>query len=205
MESYALVWREEGGPLYAGKLELGPDALRVQGSSPEGLVASRAIAYAKLIGVRIGRAPTDRINGRPSLVLDRGAGRPISIAAVSGAGVVHEVAQLLAELAAEKRERASRVVVVVPLKPGAARRARELVRAGHPFDPGALAVERHHVFVTDREVVFLFEGADARAAVRQLARRPGVLKAAAGWAALLAGSPCVADETYSWIRRPFAA
>lgn len=205
MASYAVVWREEGGPLYAGKLELGPDALRVQGSSPEGLVASRAIAYAELVGVRIDRGPTDGINGRPSVVLDRGVGRPISIAAVSGAGIVHEVAHLLAELAAEKREQATRIVVVVPLRRGAAERARELVRAGPPFDLEALAVERHHVFVTEREVVFLFEGADARAAVRRLARRPGVLKAAAGWAALLAGSPLVADETYSWIKRPFAA
>lgn len=108
MASYAVVWRDEGGPLYAGKLELGPDALRVQGSSPEGLVASRTIAYAELVGVRIGRGPTDGINGRPSVVLDRGVGRPISIAAVSGAGIVHEVAHLLAELAAEKREQASR-------------------------------------------------------------------------------------------------
>lgn len=205
MESYAVVWREEGGPLYAGKLELGPDVLRVQGSSPEGLVASRTIEYPELVGVRIGRGRDDGINGRPSVVLDRGTGRPISIAAVSGVGVVHELAYLLAELAADKRESASRVVVVVPLRRGAAERARELVRAGPPFDPETLGVERHHVFVTEREVVFLFEGADARAALRQLALRPGVMRAAAGWAALLAGSPLVVDEAYSWISRPYAA
>ncbi len=204
MTSYAVVWREESGPQYVGKLELGPDVLRVQGSSSQGFVGVRTIAYADLVGVRIGRTPDEQVNGQRSVVLDRSAGRPISIAAVSGVGVVHEVAHALAELAAEDRERRSRIVIVMPLEPGAAERAIELVRAGPPFDPEALGVERHHVFVTEREAVFLFECADARAAMRRLAQRPRVLEAAAEWAALLAGPPLVADEAYVWIRSPFA-
>ena len=51
----------------------------------------------------------------------------------------------------------SRLVVVVPLADGARERARELLEQGPPFDPAATHLERHSVYLTDREAVFVFE------------------------------------------------
>lgn len=94
----------------------------------------------------------------------------------------------------------SRVVVVAPLKEGARETARLLIEEGPPFDPGATSLVRHHVYLTDREVVFAFEGPEARATVERLVGDPGVWKAATAWRDCLAGRPRIAEETFAWAR-----
>jgi len=94
----------------------------------------------------------------------------------------------------------SRFVVVAPLRAGARAAAQALLAEGPPFDPGATPLERHDVFVTDREVVFLFEGPGAREAVQDIAGDPGVWRAAARWRELLAGRPRIAGDVYAWER-----
>jgi hypothetical protein len=54
------------------------------------------------------------------------------------------------------------VAVIVPLKVGHDDRAKEPVAQGPPFDPAALGLERHEVFVTAREAVFVFAGPHVR-------------------------------------------
>ncbi len=93
----------------------------------------------------------------------------------------------------------SRLVVVVPLAKAARDRATALLRRGPPFDPGTAGLERHHVFLTDNEAVFLFE-ADSPDAVEQLAADESLWAAAAGWSELVAGPPRLAEDVYSWIR-----
>ncbi len=199
MASYAVIWREGSGPTYVGKLELGAAALRFQGSSSGGALSRHSIRYGDVAGVRIARS-SDRLNGSPTVVLDRRAAASISIAAINGVGVIFELGDVLAELTAKEAAASSRVVVVVPIKRGARERARQLIAAGPPFDPESIPLEHHRVFVTDREVIFLFEGEDVRRAVEQLVRRPGIWKAAVAWKECLAGPPRVADEAYSWVR-----
>lgn len=94
----------------------------------------------------------------------------------------------------------SRFVVVAPLKVGARTAAQALLAEGPPFDPEGTPLERHDVFVTDREVVFLFEGPEAQEAVQKLAGDPAVWRAAARWRELLAGRPRIAEDVYSWTR-----
>src|SRR5947208_14877211 len=60
------------------------------------------------------------------------------------------------------------------------RAAQRLVEEGPPFDVELSGLERHHVFVSEREVVF-FEGDSATAVVDALSRSPRVLKAAVRW------------------------
>jgi hypothetical protein len=110
-----------------------------------------------------------------------------------------EIANLLARLRAEQAARAS-VAVVVPIRRGTAEAARRLVEEGPPFDVEGLGLERHHVFVIEREVVFFFEGYSATAAVDALSRSPGVLKAAARWRGILAARPRLAEEQFGWTR-----
>jgi hypothetical protein len=96
-ESYGVVWREGTGPLGRGKLELHPGLLRLDGLAATG-PACREIAYGDLALVRVGRAPADRISGRPSLVLELHGGDSLAIASVSQPGVVGELAERIAVL-----------------------------------------------------------------------------------------------------------
>jgi hypothetical protein len=201
MTSYAVIWREGNGPLYAGKLELGAAALRLRGSGPRSSLARRDIAYADVAEVRIARTPTERLNGGPAVVLDRRAAAPIIVvAALSGVGVVFELADLLAGHKAEQTASASRVAVAVPIKAETRERVRGLIDAGPPFDADDVGLDRHHVFVTEREVIFVFEGQNVRSAVRQLARDARFWKAAA-WRDCIAGRPRIAEEAYSWVTK----
>jgi hypothetical protein len=91
------------------------------------------------------------------------------------------------------------LAVVLPIKPGARDRAQDLLRRGPPFDPHEACLERHQAFVTEDEVVFLFE-ADAQEAVERLADHAALWQAVSGWTALVAGPPRLAEGVYSWVR-----
>lgn len=94
----------------------------------------------------------------------------------------------------------SRLVAVLPLKPGARDRAEALLREGPPFDLEETRVDRHQVFVTDLEVVFVFEGEGPGEPLDLPAGDPAVWKAAADWQACLSAPPRVAVTAYSWER-----
>jgi hypothetical protein len=93
----------------------------------------------------------------------------------------------------------SRVVVVLPIKEGSRRRVRELLEGGPPFDPAGSGLHQHHAFLTDHEVVFVFEAADA-SALEHLVADAQVWKAAIGWRDHMAGPPRIAESAYSWTR-----
>jgi hypothetical protein len=193
---YAVVWRTGDGPTSSGRLELGDDDLVLHGSGePDGL----RIPFDDLESVEIGRGTAERINGDKSLVLERHSCERVLVAALGGVGLLGELTDLLARLRAEQAARAC-VAVVVPIRRGTAEVARRLVEEGPPFDVERLGLERHHVFVSEREVVFFFEGDSASAAVDALSRSPGVLKAAVRWRRILAGRPRLAEERFGWTR-----
>lgn len=96
----------------------------------------------------------------------------------------------------------SHVVVVAPLKPGTRDAAQALIASGPPFALVESELVGHHVHLTDREVVFVFEGVSARSAVEHLVGDPGVWRAAASWRECLAGRPRLAVEAFSWAREP---
>jgi hypothetical protein len=193
---YAVVWRTGDGPTSSGRLELGDDELVLHGSGePEGL----RIAFDELSSVEIGRGAGERINGDKSLVLERISCERVLVAALGGVGLLGELTELLARLRAERVVRA-RIAVVVPIRRGTAEAARRLVEEGPPFHVEDLGLERHHVFVSEREVVFFFEGDSAAAAVDALTRSPDVLKAAVCWRRILGGRPRLAEERFGWTR-----
>ncbi len=192
---YAVVWRTGDGATSCGKLEFADDQLVLQGKGAPGL----RIPFDDLSSVEIGRSVGDRINGDKSLVLERRTCEPVLIAALGGVGLLGELNDLLARLRSEHVARA-RVAVVVPIRRGTADVVRRLVAEGPPFDVEVLGLERHHVFVSEREVLFFFEGESAAAAVDLLAQSPSVLKAAVRWRGVLAGRPRLAQERFSWTR-----
>jgi hypothetical protein len=93
----------------------------------------------------------------------------------------------------------SRAVLVLSLRDDATERAAELLRGGPPFDPEAVGLERHHVFLTDREAVFVFE-ADSPDAAERLVGDGAFWSAASAWEELVEGPPRLAEDLYSWVR-----
>jgi hypothetical protein len=193
---YAVVWRTGAGPTSSGRLELGDDDLVLHGSgAPDGL----RIPFEELSSVEIGRGAAERINGDKSLVLERHSCERVLVAALGGVGLLGELNDLLARLRAERAARAC-VAVVVPIKRGTAEAARRLIEEGPPFDVDSLGLERHHVFVSEREVVFFFEGDSTTAAVDALSQSTRVLNAAVRWRGVLAGRARLAEERFGWTR-----
>jgi hypothetical protein len=198
--SYGVVWREGERPIVAGKLELLPRGLRLEGRE-----GSQDIPYERLAGVHIGRSAPERLDGRPSVVLERRGAELVTIATVAQSSLIGEIAERLAELQLGAQS-ARRLVVVLPLKTGARDEVRALLDAGPPFEPEAIeGLVRHEVFLTADEVVFMFEsdlGVDALAPVLS---QPHVWQAAGAWHEHIDGPPRIAEDVFSWSRAEEAA
>jgi hypothetical protein len=97
------------------------------------------------------------------------------------------------------------LVVVVPLRPGAREEARRLLEAGPPFELEATRFHRHTVYLTDAEVVFVFEGTGKSRALDLSAEDPNLWKAARAWHELTAGRPRIAHMLFAWEREEHAA
>jgi hypothetical protein len=198
--SYGVIW-QNGGTLNAGKLELEPSAVRLEGTDSEGSSFVEELAYRDLAGVRIARGGADRLDGRPTLVLERSDGQDLRVASVAQSGIVSELAEKLSSIKLEAVAGSRRVAIVVPIKPEHRAAVQELVEQGPPFDPELLALDRHDVFVTDHEAVFLFEGPDGASVVDRIVAQPGLWKGALAWRRYLNGKPRVARQAYAWSHR----
>lgn len=93
--SHAVTWHEDGLPNYTGKLELTPAGLRFEGASAHGRTSVQTLRYDDIASVRIGRGPDERLQGRPTLLLERRSGGVIRITSLTGLGVIRELADNL--------------------------------------------------------------------------------------------------------------
>jgi hypothetical protein len=191
--TYAVTWRHGEDEARSGRLELTSEGLAFANGS-----IVETVAYSELRGVHVGRSLADRISDRQTLVLERRMGEPIRIAGIGQAGIISELAEHLAPLLGEEHAM-SRAVVVLPLLEGASEQVAKLLRRGPPFDPEAVGLERHHVFLTDQEAVFVFE-ADTPDAAERLVGEGSFWSAASAWKELVAGPPRLAEDVYSWVR-----
>jgi hypothetical protein len=193
--SYGVVWKEGSRGPMTGKLELLPRILRL-----EGLDSTREVPYETVAAIRVGRSPADRINGGPTVVVERNLGDPITIGAVAQSSVVGEIAERLAALRLGART-SRRVVVIVPLKPDAHASVSQLLKHGPPFDPAAIeALDRHDVFLTSDEAVFVFESRLGSDALGPLLSNPKLWEAVSAWGEHVAGPPRIAEEAFAWSR-----
>jgi hypothetical protein len=193
--TYAVVWREEGAPLNSGKLEL-----RAQGLRLEGRGGRQEIPYQRLSGVHVGRIAAERVNGSPSVVLERIGHLPITIATVAQSSLVGEIAERLAafQLGAVAPRR---LTLVLPLKPGAEDSVRRLLAQGPPFEPDRIEeLDRHEVLLTPGEAIFVFESERGADAIAALLAKSEFWQAAGDWQEHVAGPPRLAESVYSWAR-----
>jgi len=167
----------------------------------------REIDFDDVREVRIIRGQHERLNGLVALALELADEPPVIVAPI-GPGLLHEVADLLASATGE-RIRAERVVVAVSLAPGTDDDVRALVAKGPPVEPAELGLRAHEVWLDERshEVVFVFEGDDARRKVERAARAPALWRAGLAWRRCIAGRPRLlagtrppggAELLYSW-------
>jgi hypothetical protein len=196
--SYAVVWREGELPQGTGKLELLQRALRLDGVCG-GARAVVDVPYEDLRGLSVGRAGEDRIANRSALVFERRSGPALRVASFDRPNLISEIAERVASM--QLGGAASlRTAFVVPIEPGSEDAVRELVAHGPPFDPDAAGLDRHLVFLTSNEVVFLFESRLGEAGIETLLGDPAFLESAASWQGVLAGPPRIAEGVYSWTR-----
>ena len=89
---YAAVWQDNGEPL-VGRILLGPSALVFEGAGA-GRHAACRIPYRRIVSLFLGRSRTDRVGGRPALVLELGDGDTVRVAAPE-LGALHELEEAL--------------------------------------------------------------------------------------------------------------
>jgi hypothetical protein len=197
--SYAVTWQQSGGPPHSGKLELGATGVSLEGQNGAGQV-SLLIPYADLVDVKVASRP-ERLAGRPTLLLDRLGAKAIRIATVGSAGIILEVAEQLASMRTGHAISSERVAVVVTLGEGKRDDAEQMLVKGPPFDPELAGLERHEVFLSDGEAIFLFE-AVSEFSLQKLLTDARVWIAAAGWHDIAAGPPRLAKAFYAWETAP---
>jgi len=194
--SYAVKWREPDGHVFLGKLQFEPQALVLEGRNRGAGIVRRTIDFVELRSFRLGQSADERLDGQPTLVVERPAGDVLVTSTVVHAGVLQEVADRLSELRLLGPRRAT---IVVPFREGSADRVRRLAADGPPFDPDDVLLTRHQVLVTDQEAIFLFE-AESELALEALLGRLDFSAAAAAWADVVAGPPRLAEVVYAWER-----
>ena len=184
------------GQTYLGRLALGARTLGLIGRGPGGPGVSRQVGYEEILGLRIGSRGADRLDGQPSLVVERADGRYLVTSAGMGAGIVQEVADRVADF---RRGALRRATVIVPLQPGALAGVRELVAHGPPFDPAQTALTQHQLLLTEQEAIFVFE-AQTEEGLAAFLDQLDVMAGAIVWHDLVAGPPRLAAVAYAWER-----
>ena len=94
MTSYSVIWNDSVDS-EAGRLEVDPHGIRFHGAAH-----SHTVFFEDIESVHVGRAPAERLAGKPSLVLGRHVGRPVRIGSLDGLGSLNELAGLLGRLTA---------------------------------------------------------------------------------------------------------
>ncbi|HEU5211392.1 MAG TPA: hypothetical protein VFU10_01345 [Gaiellaceae bacterium] len=87
--SYAVAWQNGDGRQHAGRLDLGPTALRLEGAT-----AGHVLPYAELDEIGIAR-----LSGRPALVL-RARAQTFLVACVGEPGALGELVDRLSQIRA---------------------------------------------------------------------------------------------------------
>jgi hypothetical protein len=91
-----------------------------------------------------------------------------------------------------------RLAIVAKLRPGSRERAKEIVSAGPPYDLADAGFRRHSIFLSGDTAVFVFEGPNIHRLVSKLIANPASAGSFSVWAPLLAGTPTLAREEFSW-------
>jgi len=93
-----------------------------------------------------------------------------------------------------------RFAMIVPLKRGSGDEVRRILADSASDALGDTSLERHFVFQSSDELVFLFEGAHADRIAKALIEKSALLGQESRLRQHLDGSPRVLEEVFSWER-----
>jgi hypothetical protein len=96
-----------------------------------------------------------------------------------------------------------RVAIVAHLRQGSEPRAAELIAKGPPFDLAETGIIGHTIYLSAREVVFVFEGHQVEWIVDDLIDQPfhpDIQRALDEWRAIVDEPPRIAREKFGWDR-----
>ncbi len=93
-----------------------------------------------------------------------------------------------------------RFVILLACEKVRPRRSAQILREGPPFDIAETSLERHEVFISEGEVVFLFEGTHAEEEARRLMVGRSVIARVGRLGVHIDGEPCLPGEVFSWER-----
>jgi len=95
--TYAVTWEEPGLPRHAGKLEFREHELSLEGRNNGSGPVTVLVPYEQIAELRL--APSgQRLDGRPTLVLELGARGPLRLASIAAPGSLSEIADELTQL-----------------------------------------------------------------------------------------------------------
>jgi hypothetical protein len=193
---FPVVWREGDAVSAVGELVVERELLRFEGARAGEQVEAR-LRFVEVRGVRVARRAPERLNGRPTIVLDRESASPFYIEPV-GAGLLGEMASLLTVLREEGVRRTEHVAVIVPLRKGKEQQAASLVESGPPFELAGTGIQSHQVYVGEREAVFVFGGQDLHGVLERAIHDPALWQAGLAWRNVMAGRPRLVECSFSW-------
>lgn len=202
-ERFAVVFRVDASQA-AGSLEIDDDRLSLRGNGNKGGL-NLEIPLSALTEVRVGRHESERLNGYPTLILERTPEPSVQLAPF-GMTLLPEIADLLTSLS--RHAGGDVLTVSVPLKDGCLDRAHRLLAKGPPFDPASLGLNSHEVYLREGEAVFVFRGPNVRARIGRAIGHPAVWRAGLAWQRCFAAPPQIVElaelslassPTYRWI------
>ena len=94
------------------------------------------------------------------------------------------------------------IAVVVPLAEGRSEVVREFLAEGPPFDPCGIGLESHTVFLTDREVVFIFDTVEGARAFERILAEPEFWDVVSAWEHNVSEEPRIGTVVYEWRGQP---
>jgi hypothetical protein len=94
----------------------------------------------------------------------------------------------------------NRLMIIARLHEGSHEEAEALITKGPPFDADLLGFDRHAVYLTAGEVVFLFEAPEVEWLVNEIIDDRVISSAFGPWEKLIDGTPRLAHERYYWSR-----
>lgn len=192
---YRVLWQEGEGAVVAGQLELLPQGANF---SPADAGSSKKIHFEDLAGIRIALKPEERLEGKPTVIAERVAAPPISIASLAKRSLAVELARGFEAAGLGGDTAPARLLVVVPLREESVLEAERLLRSGPPFTPEQVGLDRHEAYLTANEAVLLFESFEGEEKLRRLMTSAPVWEAAPVWRKLIAGPPRIAQTLYAW-------
>ena len=94
--TYAVLWCENDGPEFAGRLSMEPAGVALFGTAADRPAATCDVQFTEIADVYMERAVSPRHPWRPSLVLVTTAGDRFEIGSLQGLASLHELAEEVA-------------------------------------------------------------------------------------------------------------